>query len=117
MGADYATKFTIINDRIARFPRFCPPRRNDCECMYIDKPLSEDIGCENQTGDRCITTEECEKNTNEPKIYSYTKKIRKCNDCFSKFAGQPLKLREMGEMEQNHILNTFGFFMISDNKQ
>ena len=28
-----------------------------------------------------------------------------------------LKLREMSEMEQNHILNTFGFFMISDNKQ
>ena len=72
------------------FPVFCPPRRNDCECTYIDKPLSEDIGCENQTGDRCITTEECEKNTNEPKIYSYTKKIRKCNDCISKFAGQPL---------------------------
>ena len=27
------------------------------------------------------------------------------------------KLREMGEMKQNYILHTFGFFMIYDNKQ
>ena len=27
------------------------------------------------------------------------------------------KLREMGEMKQNYILHTFGFFMICDNKQ
>ena len=28
-----------------------------------------------------------------------------------------MKLREMGEMKQNYILHTFGFFMICDNKQ
>ena len=28
-----------------------------------------------------------------------------------------MKLREMGEMKQNYILHTFGFFMICDNEQ
>ena len=37
-----------------------------------------------------MTTEECKNNTNESKKYSYTEKIRKCNDCISKFKGQPL---------------------------
>ena len=63
---------------------------NDCDCTYIDTPLSEDIGCVDQTGDSGITTEECEKYTNEPKKYSYTAKICKGNDCISKFKGQPL---------------------------
>ena len=30
--------------------------------------------------------------------------------------GHRVKVREMGEMEHNYILNTFGFFMICDNK-
>ena len=63
---------------------------NDRECTYIDKPLSEYIGCEDQTGDSFMTTEECEKNTNESKRYSYTEKIRKGNNFISKFKGQTL---------------------------
>ena len=61
-----------------------------CDCTYIDTPLSEDIGYEGQTGDNCLTPEECENNKNEPKRYSYTAKIRKGNDCISNFKEQPL---------------------------
>ena len=37
-----------------------------------------------------MTTEECEKNMNESKRYSYTEKIRKGNNFISKFKGQKL---------------------------
>ena len=61
-----------------------------CDCTYIDTPVSEDIGYEDQTGDSCLTPEECENNKNEPRRYLYTAKIRKGNDCISNFKGQPL---------------------------
>ena len=58
---------------------------NDCEYTYIAEPLCGDIGCEDQPGNSCMTTEECDNNTNKSNKNSTNTEIRKGNDCVRKF--------------------------------
>ena len=34
---------------------------NNCEFKYIEEPLCDDIGCEDQIEGRCMTIEECKR--------------------------------------------------------
>ena len=63
---------------------------NDCGCYYKEQPMCEEVDCEDQMEDRCITKQGCAKYMNDFKGHTCNDELYNGTDYAFKYKEQPL---------------------------